>query len=265
MRPSFGSTLEVQRGHVNCCGWVHANRFVVGQLWSLAEQSGWGQGGLYERVASLAEDRTHGASTLAREALRVLSAMPKDDWPTAAAQLIGIRPSMPVVAAAVRLALQTGAPEAVLAQMDIDRRRVAERAAEMLGGHTSGATISNSSTVADALKLAALPSIKVVVAGPLDEGHAMVTLLAAAGLSAAAVPLDHADADIGLVGCDAVFTDGSFVNRRGTAELVKRLMPHLVLVLAEPLKQLDHAAPKGWSEPDLFEIVRPSANVQILQ
>jgi translation initiation factor 2B subunit (eIF-2B alpha/beta/delta family) len=133
-----------------------------------------------------------------------------------------------------------------------------------LVGYTSVVTISNSSTVADALKLAALPLITVVVASPADEGHAMVSTLREAGMAAEAVAPGHFDADVGLVGCDAVFTDGSFVNRRGTADLAARLMPRVVFVLADPLRRLDHEAPDTWPEPDLFEIVPSAVNIRIL-
>lgn len=106
--------------------------------------------------------------------------------------------------------------------------------------------------------------MKVVVAGPDDEGYAMVRILRRAGMSAKAVLVSDSDADIGVVGCDAVFTDGSFINRRGTADLAAHLRPRVLLVLAESLKRVDHEAPETSPEPELFEMVRPSANIQIL-
>ena len=92
----------------------------------------------------------------------------------------------------------------------------------------------------------------------------MVRILRRAGISANAVSVSESDAAIGLVGCDAVFTDGSFVNRLGTAAMATQLAPRVLLVLAESLKRVDSPAPATWPEPDLFEIVRPSANIHIL-
>ena len=219
---------------------------------------------LERRFLELAAERSHGATALAHSALAILDSLPRDEWPAMAARLVGVRPSMPLIANAVRLALEIGDPQIVLTQLGLERQRVAKRAAAALIGYTSGVTISNSSAVADTLKSAGIHSMKVVVAGSDDEGHAMVRILRRAGMSAKAVLVSDSDADIGIVGCDAVFTDGSFINRRGTAELARRLRPRVLLVLAESLKRVDHAAPETWPEPELFELVRPSANIQIL-
>jgi hypothetical protein len=219
---------------------------------------------LERRLEQLTLDRTHGATTLARKALRILDEVPRNDWATIAPRLVLARPSMPLIGIAVSLALQIGDPEAVIKRLERERRKVAERAAEALVGYTSGVTISNSSAVANALRLSAIRNTQVVVAGPADEGYAMVKLLRRAGISAKAVSVGESDAAIGLVGCDALFTDGSFVNRLGTAELARQLAPRVVLVLAESLKWVDHAAPTAWPEPELFEIVRPAANIQII-
>jgi hypothetical protein len=60
------------------------------------------------------------------------------------------------------------------------------------------------------------------------------------------------DAEIAVVGCDAVFDDGSFVNRRGTKALVERL-PTLVLV--DRWKRIGGPPPHSWPMPELFELV----------
>jgi translation initiation factor 2B subunit (eIF-2B alpha/beta/delta family) len=171
---------------------------------------------------------------------------------------------MPLIANAVRLVQEIGDAGAVVSQLDLERRKLAEKAVGRLAGYDSVVTISNSSAVTDTLKLSGIRSAQVVVAGPDDEGHATVRILRRAGLSARAVLVSDIDAEIGLVGCDAVFSDGSFVNRRGTAALARELAPLVLLVLAESLKRVDGDAPKTWPEPELFEIVGPMANIQVL-
>jgi hypothetical protein len=94
--------------------------------------------------------------------------------------------------------------------------------------------------------------VQVVVSDPADEGHALVSDLRAAGLRADTVTLDAVDADVAVVSCDAVFDDGTFVNRRGTKALVDRL-PTLVLV--DRWKRIGGPPPHSWPRPELFELV----------
>jgi hypothetical protein len=56
---------------------------------------------------------------------------------------------MPLIANVVRLAQQIGDTRVVVTQLDLERRRLAERAAAALVGYNSAVTISNSSAVAD--------------------------------------------------------------------------------------------------------------------
>jgi translation initiation factor 2B subunit (eIF-2B alpha/beta/delta family) len=154
-------------------------------------------------------------------------------------------------------------PRAVIRRADAERRRIAEHAAGRLRG-TTAATISNSSLVARALLKARPPRTEVVIQGPDDEGHLLLAELQANGLAASATTLRTVAAEVAIVGCDALFDDGLFVNRRGTADLIATMEERPVLVLAERWKRVTGKAPATWPEPDLFEIVDPGGNVVVV-
>jgi hypothetical protein len=202
-------------------------------------------------IEAIASDRVHGAGYLARKALGILALVSPDTRPVVGRRLAGLRPEMPAVAAAVNEAMAAGDVRAVIRRADAERRRVARSAMRALRRRRV-ATISNSSLVARALVYASPTHVQVVVSGPADEGHALVSDLRAAGLNAEPVALAAVDADIAVVGCDAVFDDGSFVNRRGTKALVERL-PTLVLV--DRWKRIGGPPPLSWPMPELFELV----------
>src|SRR5450759_1536939 len=170
-------------------------------------------------IEAIASDRVHGAGYLARKALGILALASPAKRPEVGRRLAGLRPEMPAIAAAVHEAMAAGDVRAVIRRADAERRRVARSAMRALRRRRV-ATISNSSLVARALVYASPIHVQVVVSGPDDEGHALVSDLRAAGLSADPVALAALEADLAVVGCDAVFDDGSFVNRRGTRALV---------------------------------------------
>jgi translation initiation factor 2B subunit (eIF-2B alpha/beta/delta family) len=202
-------------------------------------------------IEAIASDRIHGSGYLARKALGVLALASPDERPEVGPRLAGLRPEMPAIAAAVHEAMAAGDVRAVIRRADAERRRVARSAMRALRRRRV-ATISNSSLVARALVYASPMHVQVVVRGPADEGHALVADLRAAGLSADPVSFAELDAEIAVVGCDAVFDDGSFVNRRGTKALVERL-PTLVLV--DRWKRVGGPPPHSWPMPELFELV----------
>jgi translation initiation factor 2B subunit (eIF-2B alpha/beta/delta family) len=216
-----------------------------------------------QMLAALEEDRRHGAGYLARKALGLLAATPPADRDRMAHRLLNLRPAMPAIAAAVREALESGDAEAVLKSADGERRRLAQSAAQRLRGRTV-ATISNSSLVARTLLNARPPLTQVVVQGEDDEGTLLLAELHATGLAAVAVDIGALEAGIAVTGCDAHFDDGTFVNRRGTATLVSRMHPRPVLVLTERWKHVSGPAATRWPEPDLFELVAPADNVELL-
>src|SRR5262252_2170162 len=212
------------------------------------------------RLRAIAEDRVHGAGWLARRALGVLASRPRADWPGLVAGIERIRPEMPALAAAAREALEVGDVQAVLRRADSERRLVAGAAADLLRGAERVATISNSSLVARALLLTRPPLVEVVVEDDRDEGHLLLAELAATGVAARAV--GRPSAAVAVVGCDAVFADGGFVNRRGTSRLLAAL-PR-VLVLTERWKRVGGPTPASWPAPELFEVVLPSPNVRFV-
>jgi translation initiation factor 2B subunit (eIF-2B alpha/beta/delta family) len=208
-------------------------------------------------IAALAADRIHGSGYLARKALGLLAMADPENLNEVGSRLAHLRPEMPAIAAAVGEAIESGDIRNVIRRADAERRRVARAAMRALRCRRV-ATISNSSLVARALVYASPANVQVVVSGPRDEGQLLVADLKAAGLNASSVQFPDLDAEIAVVGCDAVFDDGSFVNRRGTRALVERL-PTLVLV--DRWKHVGGPAPASWPGPgDLFEVV-PGATV----
>jgi translation initiation factor 2B subunit (eIF-2B alpha/beta/delta family) len=212
------------------------------------------------RLRAIADDRVHGAGWLARRALGVLASSPRPEWPDLVDRIERLRPEMPALAAAAREALGAGDVQAVLRRAAAARRRVAAEAADRLRGEDRVMTISNSSLVARALVLLRPPLVEVLVEDDRDEGRLLLAELAATDIAAAAVR--RPSARVAVVGCDAVFADGGFVNRRGTSRLVAEARE--VLVLAERWKRVEGPTPAAWPVPELFELVRPSPNVRLV-
>lgn len=202
-------------------------------------------------IAALAVDRIHGSGYLARKALGILTLAEPSDRQPVALRLAALRPEMPAIAAAVKEAVESGDIRAVVRRGDAERRRVARAAMRGLRRRRV-ATISNSSLVERALVYASPVLVQVVVDGPDDEGHVLVSNLKADGIKAVAVPPSLVEAEVAVVGCDAVYDDGTFVNRRGTLALVTKL-PALVLV--DRWKRVDGPPPARLDAPDLFELI----------
>lgn len=202
-------------------------------------------------IVALESDEIHGAGYLARKALGLLVLVAPEGRIELGLRLASLRPEMPSIAVAVNAALEEGDVRRVIRRADDERRRIARAAMRTLRRRRV-ATISNSSLVARALVYAGPKSVQVVVSGPTDEGHVLVRDLRAAGLSVVAIPMSRLDADIAVVGCDAVFDDGSFVNRRGTRKLVDRLP---TLVLADRWKRIGGSPPTRWPAPERFELI----------
>jgi hypothetical protein len=196
-------------------------------------------------LAAIARDREHGAGYLARKALGVLALTPADERHGMAARLEELRPDMPAIAAAVLEAAQERDIRAVIRRADAERRRIARAAARSLHRRRV-ATLSNSALVARALVYGGPAITQVVVAGRDDEGWALAADLRAAGLAVEVTTIDEVQAELAVVGCEAVFNDGSFVARTGTRALIER-MPALVLV--DRWKRIDAPPPSSWPSP----------------
>ncbi len=202
-------------------------------------------------IAAIAADRTHGGGYLARKALGVLALASPAQRPEVAAQLADARPDVPAIAAALDEAIRSSDIRATIRRADAERRRVALAAARSLH-RMRVATISNSALVARALVYGSPALTQVVVAAHDDEGMNLASDLRAAGLVVAVIGLQQLASDLAVVGCEAVFADGTFVARRGTKALVERL-PALVLV--DRWKRIDSMPPATWPS-DRYEMVR---------
>ncbi|MHB9287063.1 NUDIX domain-containing protein [Halobacteriales archaeon Cl-PHB] len=213
-------------------------RETVPQLWTS-----------YDRVRPHAEtvesDRDHGSAYLSLRALEVLrdeAALAVEggsdaDWQdleAIARDLVGTRPSMPVVTNRVDRAMTDASEdatpaaleesaldgiEAALAADDEAARAAAERVSER-----RVATLSRSGTVSATLDEADPEAVLVAESRPGSEGVAVAEGLAADLEASVTLTSDAAlahqlaawDAEALLVGADAVLADGSVVNKVGT-------------------------------------------------
>ncbi len=199
----------------------------------------------------IAENRTHGAGWLARQAVEALvEAVESGGDPVEAGRrLAAARPAIGAVAAALgRLLDPVMEPEQLVeeAQALIDRRdraatSIAVLAKPALAGRVM--THSASTTVREALVHAAPDRVVCTVSAPYEEGRDFAADLAGAGLAVDLVADDDAEhalgtVDVFLVGADCVFRDGALVNKVGTAQLARaaRDFGLPVLVACETLK-----------------------------
>ncbi len=196
-------------------------------------------------LEAIRADRDRGASALAAEAVRLVgeaAALGGEDLDVLAAALEAARPSMVAVGNAVRLARErfatagASSPEgwraaalALVAEMDGWRQAAARTAALLVSPGAVVATLSFSCSVCEAIEHAAqgLRSPPRVLAGesrPRLEGREAARRLAGAGM-AVTVLCDGAlvarisQADLVLVGADAVLADGTLVHKAGTFAL----------------------------------------------
>jgi translation initiation factor 2B subunit (eIF-2B alpha/beta/delta family) len=214
-----------------------------------------------DAIERLGSDRERGATALAKDAVELLATAATADREELAERLAALRPSMPAIAAIAREAARLPNPRDLLVEIEAEHERVAAEAAPLVAGAASVATISNSSLVRRVLERAHPGRVVVGVQGTTDEGHRFVADLRATGLEALAVPLDALEADIAVVGCDAMFDDGGFVNRAGTNALVDRLAGWPLIVVGDRWRHVAGSTPAAWPEPELFEPVFAPRNV----
>jgi len=115
--------------------------------------------------------------------------------------------------------------ESLRKNIEKSTRRAAEKAAEGIEGLRSMVTLSSSSVVEEALKIASPPEIYVMESRPLGEGAGMAGRLMKAGINVRVV-VDSAPGELiregvieaALVGADALFED-YLVNKVGTLPL----------------------------------------------
>ena len=188
-------------------------------------------------------DRERGASDLALDALALLERAADEERALEplvelARSLRAARPSMPVISNLVNLAMHEASaaadPAGVAAALRRTSHAAREKALEARGAAARHAaalargvvlTHSASETVTKALRAAARAGqvSRVVVAEgrPGLEGRQVARALAAEGVEVvlvvdAALGLHAREADLAMVGADAVLADGSLVNKVGT-------------------------------------------------
>jgi translation initiation factor 2B subunit (eIF-2B alpha/beta/delta family) len=189
---------------------------------------------LAERVKLIAEDRSHGAGWLARQAVEALAAAVErgQDPLEAGRALAEARPSIGAVAGAVGRVLAAGrTPEQLLEQCRalIELRdRATHSIAALLRPQLEGAvmTHSASATVREALVHGRPARVICTVTEPHEEGRPFADGLAAEGLTVELVADPDAAHAVGtvdllLLGADTVFRDGSLVNKAGTDDLAQ--------------------------------------------
>ena len=204
-----------------------------------------------ERVSALKQDHLRGASQLARQALEDVATFVEqceaEDVATlerranALAEALRVaRPSMASVNSLVERWQQhlehseetsllefrkrlSAAARDLIAASHAAVGTVAEEVAALVPQGATLITLSRSSTLVAALRRLVSRDVNVIVSEsrPLLEGHLLAEELSRLGIQAqliteAQLGLFAAQADIALVGADAVLADGSLVNKAGT-------------------------------------------------
>jgi translation initiation factor 2B subunit (eIF-2B alpha/beta/delta family) len=194
-----------------------------------------------EAIRAIREDRTSGASKLARLAVDVMRLAiteakgrpdPKE-LAEVAQRISAAQPAMAIVHNVTHLVAMLVSegqdPSAVLeeirAELESARERIARTFLKIAPQHATIVTLSSSDNVFAAIKAAhargLVDRVYVMESGPLFEGRTLAKALADAGVVASVVPDAHgahrvADASCVLVGADSVLRDGAVVNKIGT-------------------------------------------------
>jgi ribose 1,5-bisphosphate isomerase len=191
---------------------------------------------LAERVERVAQDDTHGASWLAKEAVEaVADALELGADPIEVARaMVEARPAMGAIAGALGRVLAAGrSPEQMAEEaraLVAARERASKAIAVLLEPYLEGVgvvmTHSNSATVREGLVHTPPDRVVCTISEPVGEGRQLVEDLRAAGLTTDLVSDDDAShavetVDLLLVGADTVFRDGSLINKAGTRDLTR--------------------------------------------
>lgn len=256
---------------------------------------------LAERVQELRDDRSHGASWMARRAVETLAELTKLDVPSCddllgelrdgGRQLAACRPGVGAVAGAVGRVLAAAGHESHLdldnlrrliqeeAQaLDDARRRAAASITIQLRERLDGAIVlthSASGTVREAFQQTKPAKVICTVSEPVGEGRAFAQEWQEASLDTelvedAEAPNRVADASILLIGADTVFRDGTICNKVGTIPLAKAAADAGIptIVAAEVIKLApvpgSQAPELADIERSLFELVPPELITEVV-
>ncbi len=215
-----------------------------------------------DRAKLIRDDRSHGAGWLARQAVEALAdavAEGADPLETGRA-LVAARPEIGAISGAVgRVLAAARSPEQIAEEataLVALRDRAANSIAVLLGPDLKGTvmTHSASATVREAIVHSPPDRVVCTVSEPEEEGRSFVDDLEREGLTVELVADEDAEhavesVNVLLLGADAVFVDGSLVNKIGTSGLAKAAhgagVP--VLVACETFKLTPHEAthPEG--------------------
>jgi translation initiation factor 2B subunit (eIF-2B alpha/beta/delta family) len=209
-------------------------------------------GVLAERVSELRGMDMHGASWMARRAVETLSELAEEDAPgaeelyerlvDAARELAATRPGVAAVAGASGRLLAAVHGHTHL-PVDEFRRLVQSEAAGLVSSRDRAGrsiaiqlrprledafvlTISASATVREALLHTPPARVVCTITAPHEEGRALAHELEDAGIAVELVADEDgvrwvADSSLVLLGADAVYRDGSLLNKRGTRPLAE--------------------------------------------
>ena len=251
---------------------------------------------LAERVEELRNDRSHGASWLARHAVEALvevARAPAEDADQlratlvdAGRQLAASRPDVGAIAGAVGRLLASAhwrddlpvdhvrvlVQEEANALLDA-RRRASSSIAIQLRDRLADATVithSASATVREAVTVTPPRLLVCTVSRPLEEGRAFSRELAADRVSVELVEDDDAVRRIGnanllLVGADTVFRDGTVCNKVGTRPLAEAAAAAGIptVFACEVIKLAPTDAPPA-DPSDLFDVTPPELVTEVV-
>jgi translation initiation factor 2B subunit (eIF-2B alpha/beta/delta family) len=217
---------------------------------------------LETRVKLIQLDHRHGAGWLARQAVEALAdavAGGADPLETGRA-LVAARPEIGAISGAVgRVLAAARSPEQIAeeaAALVALRDRAANSIAVLLSPDLKGTvmTHSASSTVREALVHTPPDRIVCTVSGPEGEGRPFAEDLEGEGLTIEVVADEDAEhavesVELLLLGADAVFEDGSLVNKTGTSGLAEAAhgagVPVVVACETFKLAPYEASDPKG--------------------
>ena len=225
---------------------------------------------LAERVHRVAEDDSHGASWLAKEAVEAVALAIElgEDPVELGRRLVAARPAMAAIPGALGRVLAAGrSPEQMVEEaraLVAARERASKAIAVMLEPYLQGVVMTHSAsgTVREALEHTPPDRVVCTVSEPGGEGRGLADDLRTLGIAVDVVADEDAPhaartVDLVLVGADAVFPDGTLINKVGTGDIAnaakKSAKP--VLVACEVIK----LAPTQPREPneERFELVSP--------
>jgi translation initiation factor 2B subunit (eIF-2B alpha/beta/delta family) len=257
--------------------------------------------GLAATVEELRNDRSHGASWMARKAVETLLEVSDQPFESSDALLEALinagrrlsesRPGVGAIAGASGRVL---AAASALRHLDVDelRRMIGEEGNGILDGRVRAAasiaiqlqdrlkdsvvlTHSASATVREALVHTPPARAICTVSEPVEEGRAFAEELQAEGLNVdlvedADAPAVLDDATLFLVGADTVFHDGTLNNKIGTTALAEaaatRNVPTVVACEIIKLAPIEAASAPEPSEAErtLFELTPPELISEIV-